>query len=245
MLSCTLAACGSETRTTPSTTTTTTVPDELAEPLAAPADAGPTFEDADLAAGLLARTASLATSDFAPGWTEERPAGPGATGPGSCSSPADRSRSDPLAGVAYRGPTMGLDDAPAHVTSAAHVFADDAAAQRWIEIVRSEEWPECRVRSFDGALEERDAPARMEVGSRDHPQLGAHGFEAYTELRGTDDRGALAFAVHVLHHRRGPVVIESTLERSIELSESQWRAVDDAHSAALATAWARVSAATS
>ena len=214
------------TTTTSTTTTTTTIPVTPRKP-------------ADEASVGLATAAVLQQADAGEGWSVVTEGGPHTLTPQSCSYREEGPEAALGAGAAQDGPVLRLGEEEAHLSSTSYAFAAQQQAVQWIETVRTSEWSDCMLERL-AAEHDPDGELELELDSRQIEHLGEHGFEAFAQFYGRDADGTISLVVNVMHYRLGKVVLENTLVRDAALDPADWNAVDAAHGAAVATAWARL-----
>lgn len=234
------AACGGGDSSTPTTeaksSTSTTITATDTEPTTTDAPR----PDADPATVELAKAATLQAGDFPAGWVVHTEARAYELSSDSCAYRKDGPEARLGTGAAQVGPSMQLDGKGGFITSYGYVFASEEEAVDWIKTVRSDEWADCKRKFFDDFQAQNDSGIDVRLESRRIEHLGENGFEAYAAFHGLDENGKVAMVVNVMHYRLGRVVIEDTLERSVDLADEDWAAVDTAHAAAVAAAWARL-----
>jgi len=205
------------------------------------ADAAPRPE-ADALTSTLAKNAVLRPDDYAEAWRVRTEPATRLLDESSCSYRKGGPEAKLPTGAVQRGATVQLADEPAFITSVGWVFPDEASAVKWMEVVRSEEWAQCRADTFAAEGRSRGSLTDVTLETREIDHLGERGFEAYAEFHGRDEFDRAVVVISVMHYRLGRVVLEDTLERAMDLNDANWAAVDSAHSTALTTAWVRLSA---
>jgi hypothetical protein len=229
----TLAGCGGSSPTAkPKVTTTTST----------------TQKPADPATVDLAKKGVLMAADLGPNWVLDKGAEAGTIDRKGCGTQAASPILELGAGAFQIGPLVHYKDTKDYLSTAATTFADEAAAQRWIDIRKSPAFIECRRLELEAAEKKNDKRYSVETRQTTTDGVGTQGFEVYTTYQFRyDDTGGVRDANGTFFrfvYRVKRTVIAVSIDRVFLDSDPKdvSQAISDDSYRALSAAYARLGA---